>query len=222
MCSRYKYNPKEFANLKIRFIVDRDLQLKPEYDLYPKQYAPVLISTGDEFALKLFRWWLTPFFFETEFTGYSMYNAKAETLTQKGSYKHLLGKRHCLVPASGFYEPFGEPGKKVPMYFNLKSGDDFTFPGLWDTWKRPDGELLHSFVLITTEPNDLVRPLHPRMPVILRGDQAVQWLSCKPNNVRECLDLLKPYSGDEMQVHEEAKPPPAKKAKPTQQPDLFS
>jgi putative SOS response-associated peptidase YedK len=100
MCSRYKYNPKEFANLKIRFIVDRDLQLKPEYDLYPKQYAPVLISTGDEFALKLFRWWLTPFFFETEFTGYSMYNAKAETLTQKGSYKHLLGKRHCLVPAS--------------------------------------------------------------------------------------------------------------------------
>jgi putative SOS response-associated peptidase YedK len=68
--------------------------------------------------------------------------------------------------------------------------------------------MLHSFTLITTEPNEVVKPIHPRMPVILRGDDAVQWLSCKPGNVRECLDLLKPYSADKMQVREEAKPAP--------------
>ena len=93
-----------------------------------------------------------------------MINARAETLGEKPAFKNLLGKRRCLVLADGFYEWRKEGKGKVPMRLKLKSGEPFTFAGLWDSWKQPDGNLLRTYTIVTTEPNDVLRPIHNRMP----------------------------------------------------------
>jgi len=93
-----------------------------------------------------------------------MINARAETLGEKPAFKNLLGKRRCLVLADGFYEWRKEGKGKVPMRSKLKSGEPFVFAGLWDSWKQPDGSLLCTYTIVTTEPNDVLRPIHNRMP----------------------------------------------------------
>jgi putative SOS response-associated peptidase YedK len=97
--------------------------------------------------------------------GYEMINARSETVATKPAFKRLIGKRHCLVLANGFFERRKEGKKQFPMHFKLKSGEIFTFPGLWDSWKQPDGNILHTYTLLTTTPNELVKPIHDRMPV---------------------------------------------------------
>ncbi|HEY6363490.1 MAG TPA: SOS response-associated peptidase family protein [Candidatus Binatia bacterium] len=90
------------------------------------------------------------------------------------SFKLLVDRRRCIIPADGFYDR-KEDKRKVPMWVYLKTKEPFTFAGLWDVWRKPDGKRLESFTIITTEPNELVRPVHNRMPVILRPDP--QWRS---------------------------------------------
>ena len=105
-----------------------------------------------------------------------MINARGETLTEKPAFKDLLGKRRCLVLADGFYEWRKDGKGKVPMRFKLKSGEPFAFAGLWDSWKHPDGSLLRTYTIVTTEPNDVLRPIHNRMPAMLSNDDALKWL----------------------------------------------
>ena len=83
-----------------------------------------------------------------------MINARAESLTEKPAFKHLVGSRRCIIPADGFYESRKE-GKKVPMWVHLKSRESFGLAGLWDVWRQPDGKRVESFTIITTEPNEL-------------------------------------------------------------------
>ena len=101
----------------------------------------------------------------------------SKSLAEKPAFKDLLGKRRCLVLADGFYEWRKEGKGKVPMRFKLKSGEPFTFAGLWDSWKQPDGSLLRTYTIVTTEPNDVLRPIHNRMPVMLTNDDARRWLA---------------------------------------------
>ena len=96
-----------------------------------------------------------------------MINARAETLAEKPSFRQALQKRRCLVLADGFYEWRKAGSKKIPMYIALKSGDPFGMAGLWETWKAPSGETVHSCTIITTPPNSLMEPIHNRMPAIL-------------------------------------------------------
>jgi putative SOS response-associated peptidase YedK len=131
-----------------------------------------------------------------------MINARSETVAYKPALKRLIGKRHCLVLANGFFEWRREGKKKFPMYFKLQSGEIFTFPGLWDAWKQPDGNILLTYTLLTTTPNELVKPIHGRMPVIFSEDAAKQWLVCKPETVPECLELLKPFPAEKMEAYE--------------------
>jgi putative SOS response-associated peptidase YedK len=105
-----------------------------------------------------------------------MINARAETLTELPSFKPLVDRRRCIIPADGFYEWRKEGKRKVPMWVHLKTKESFAFAGLWDVWRKPDGKRVESFTIITTQPNELVRPVHNRMPVILRQEDEDQWL----------------------------------------------
>ena len=105
-----------------------------------------------------------------------MINARAESLTEKPAFEHLVGSRRCMIPADGFHEWRREGKRKVPMWVHLKNREPFGLAGLWDVWRKPDGKRLESFTIITTEPNELVRPIHNRMPVILRPQDEEQWL----------------------------------------------
>ena len=127
-----------------------------------------------------------------------MINARAETLAEKPAFKDLLGKRRCLVLADGFYEWRKEGKGKVPMRFKLKSGEPFAFAGLWDTWKSPDGNLLRTYTIVTTEPNDVLRPIHNRMPAMLSNGDAQKWLADN-DEIAHALTLLKPFPADAME-----------------------
>ena len=110
-------------------------------------------------------------------------NAKAETVAEKPAYRAAFKKRRCLVVADGFYEWKAAGAVKAPHWFTLREGRPFAFAGLWERWRKPDGADLDSFTIITTEPNELTRAVHNRMPVILAPEHYARWLDPECNDV---------------------------------------
>ena len=116
------------------------------------------------------RWGLIPHWAKDPKIGSRMINARAETVAEKPSFRNALRRRRCLVLADGFYEWRRDGKTKTPMRIVMRSGEPFAFAGLWETWKDPDGTVIPSCTIITTTPNDLLSPIHNRMPVILPKD----------------------------------------------------
>jgi putative SOS response-associated peptidase YedK len=201
MCGRYTYFPREFSDLRLTWDVDEVFGLKPQYNIAPTQQAPVIIRADGKRALELFRWGLIPWWAKDPAIGNSMINARAETLAEKPAFKDLLEMRRCLVLADGFYEWRKEGNGKIPMRFILKSGEPFTFAGLWDSWKQPDGTSLRTYTIVTTESNDVLRPIHDRMPAMLSNNDALKWLAVG-NDLAHALALLKPYLPQMMEGYE--------------------
>jgi putative SOS response-associated peptidase YedK len=102
------------------------------------------------------------------------------------------------VPANGFYEWVGRAGKKLPIYFRLREGRPFAFAGLWERRQAPGGEVIESCAILTTEANELVRPVHDRMPVILGPDVFGAWLDPAVRNPAELAAWLRPYPAEAM------------------------
>ena len=123
------------------------------------------------------RWGLVPSWAPDESIGNRMINTRAETLTEKPSFKRLVAYQRCLVPGDGFYEWRREGNRKVPVFIHLKNRQPFAFAGLWDLWRNRDtGNALYTFTIITCEPNSLLRSIHNRMPVIYDDALGRQWL----------------------------------------------
>jgi putative SOS response-associated peptidase YedK len=133
---------------------------------------------------------------------YSTTNATAERLVESRVYNRLLDRCRCLIPVNGFYEWHGSKPPKTPFYVHLKSNELFALAGLWDTWTKPDGAILESFAIITTEPNELMRTIHRRMPLILHRDNEQKWLDCSANDFNRVRSLVKPFPSDLMAAHE--------------------
>lgn len=165
----------------------------------------------------LMRWGLIPSWANPPAGGpkisYKMINARADTLMQKPSFKKPFLTQRCLIPATGFYEWQHIEEKKIPYYFKLKSGDLFAFAGLYDEWKNLEGYPLKTFTIITTEPNEIVAPVHNRMPVILPEKSEDIWLDNTISDPQKLLSLLTPYKSFNMEVE--------KIEKLTSQPPLF-
>lgn len=204
MCGRYGFAPGEFREIKVRFNIDGDLPLfKPRYNIAPSQQAPVIAHLDGENRVEMFRWGLVPSWAKDPSIGNRMINARAETLAEKPSFKRLLKNRRCLVLADGFYEWRKEGRGKVPMRFRLKSGEPFVFAGLWDAWKQPDGALLRTYTIVTTEPNEVLAPIHNRMPAMLSDRDAREWVSA--DEIGHSLSLLKPYPAELMHGYDISK-----------------
>ncbi len=171
----------------------------PRYNIAPSQPIAVIPNTG-EYRLDYFVWGLIPFWAKDPKIGNRMINARGETLAEKPSFKAPYKYRRCLILCSGFYEWQKLPGSKSkqPHYISLKSGKLFTFAGLWDRWNAPDGSEVLSAAIITTEPNDFVKPLHNRMPVILPPSTYDRWLSPGEVPLGELDDLLVSYPAVKM------------------------
>ncbi len=173
---------------------------EPRYNAAPTQTLPVLLNE-DVHNVQMLRWGLVPHWSKTANADYHMINARAETLEEKSTFREALRKRRCLVLADGFYEWKKTDDGKVPMRITLKSGEPFAFAGLWETWKdRESGELLRTFTIITTTPNDLMVPIHDRMPAMLLPEVEKAWLddAAGPEAWRE---LLRPYPADLMKAY---------------------
>ena len=196
MCGRYTLTI-DIKTVAEKFGVPAALDTSPRYNIAPTQEVVSVMRNGASHLARL-RWGLIPSWAKDESIGSRMINARAETLTEKPSFKGLLRSKRCLIVADGFYEWKQENGSKIPMYMTLKSGEPFAFAGLWDLWKSPDGEHIRSCTIITTEPNDLVAPIHNRMPAILLPGAYADWLDPDMRDEQALSHWLAPYPAEEM------------------------
>jgi putative SOS response-associated peptidase YedK len=193
MCGRYTSSQRREV-IAERFQVAVPEAYSERYNLAPTQRALIIRNRDEDYEAVFARWGLLPHWAKDERIAFKMINARAETLTEKPAYRSLIGKHRCLVVADGFYEwRLGADGKKEPVYFQLASGEPFGFAGLWTSRTDPaTEEVVESCSIITTRPNQLVAPIHDRMPVILPRDVEDAWLD--PELPRDhALELLQPY-----------------------------
>jgi putative SOS response-associated peptidase YedK len=194
VCGRFTSSVRCEA-LAERFEIDVPETVSERYNVAPAQRVlAIRRSEVGEREPVLLRWGLIPHWAKDARIAYKMINARAETLLEKNSYRSLIGRRRCLIVADGFYEwRVGSDGRKQPVRFSRLDDDPFAFAGLWTTWAdRQTGELIESCTIITTAPNELVAPVHDRMPVILPPDFERPWLDPEVE-APEALSFLQPY-----------------------------
>jgi putative SOS response-associated peptidase YedK len=165
----------------------------------PGQHIPAVIRHDDKNILATFLWGLIPSWSKGPSIGAKLINARAETVNEKPSFKNALQRRRCLIIADGFYEWKKDGKKKIPYYFYLKSGKPFGFAGLYETWLTPEKKMVDTCIIITTRANELVQPIHERMPVIVPKDQEEIWLKNNMADTPSLLEVLKPYPAEEME-----------------------
>jgi putative SOS response-associated peptidase YedK len=201
MCGRFVLfsSPEElreaFAVQQVRF------QVEPSYNVAPTQNVAVVVQREGGNTLEKMRWGLIPAWAKDPAIGSRMINARAETVGEKPSFKRPLKDRRCLVVANGFYEWQKTGQAKIPMFIRLKSGQPFGFAGLYDVWTSPEGEAVASCTIITTSANDLMQPIHDRMPVILPRSQQSTWLNPAIQTAADVLPLLVPYAAADMEAY---------------------
>jgi putative SOS response-associated peptidase YedK len=182
-------------------VQDVACEYRPGSRISPGQQVAAVIQ-DDKNRLVNFRWGLIPSWAKDPSMGNRMFNARAETLSEKPSFKNAFKKRRCLIIADGFYE-WQKLGKvKKPLYFSLKSGRPFGFAGLHETWVSPDHQPIHTCTIITTEPNELIKPIHDRMPVMVPKEREAFWIDPDNQNQKDLLSILKPYPSEEMEMSE--------------------
>jgi putative SOS response-associated peptidase YedK len=125
-------------------------------------------------------------------------NARAEGITEKPAFRQVFQSKRCLVPADGFYEWIRQ-GKKIPYRFTMADESPFAMAGLWDVWKDHKNNIIGSFTIITTTANELMAPIHDRMPVILDKEGSQKWL--QNTEPAELQYLLKPFPSDKMKAY---------------------
>lgn len=205
MCARYS-NASPYRKIVTRFGVDAEdgAELAPRFNIAPSQEAPVVVADRDgRRHMRLMRWGLVPCWAKDTKDAGKAINARAESLAGRPTFKEPFERRRCLVPADGFYEwrDAGRAGK-IPLRYVMKDGEPFGFAGLWDAWRAPGGKRIETFSIVTTPPNDLVRPIHDRMPAILRRDDEARWLDTKVSDPEWLAPLLRPYQADAMRCFE--------------------
>ncbi|MFQ5578075.1 MAG: SOS response-associated peptidase, partial [Anaerolineae bacterium] len=177
----------------------------PRYNIAPSQPVAVVVNRGGARRLDAFQWGLIPVWAKDPAIGNKMIDARAETVAQKPSFKRPLQRQRCLILADGFFEWQKTSGGKIPAYIHLKDRKPFAFAGLWDRWRAPGGEEIHSCTIITTRPNSLMKPLHNRMPVILPPAAIEPWLAPVEQPPQALLPLLTPYPAGDMAFYRVSK-----------------
>jgi putative SOS response-associated peptidase YedK len=193
MCSRY-FLDADGNIIAYTFRVPPDDRVLKRFNIAPTQAAPV-VRTNLEGAreLALLRWGLVPSWAKDLGVGNKMINARAESVAEKPAFREALRKRRCLVPATGFFEWEGPPGRKQPFAITVPDTPVFAFAGLWESWRPAGGEPVQTFTIVTTDANEAVAAIHDRMPVILTPTDADTWLS---GSLDEARSLLKPFIGE--------------------------
>ncbi|AFC32869.1 YoqW [Paenibacillus mucilaginosus 3016] len=199
MCGRFTLTAPESAIIE-HFDLSEPLEdYKPRYNVAPGQQLLAVVNDGQQYKIKRFKWGLVPFWAKDPKMGYSTFNARAETVATKAAFREPLKRSRTLIVADGFFEWLSLSKKeKQPMRFLLKSKEVYGFAGLWDTWRGPDGTVLETCTIITTTPNDVVKDVHDRMPVILPRENEQAWLDPGTQDTEFLHSLLQPYPAEEM------------------------
>lgn len=205
MCGRFT------LTASIEEIIDRfDIQsflneewFAPSYNIAPSQLVLAVINDGSSNRMGFLKWGLVPPWANDPSIGNKMINARAETITEKPSFRNAFKKKRCLVIADSFYEWKRHSDKtKTPMRIILKSNELFAMAGLWEGYKAPDGKVLYSCSVITTGPNELMKNIHDRMPVILNREDEPTWLNPDISDPDSLKPLLIPFDENLMDTYE--------------------
>lgn len=207
MCGRFvSSTPAE--RLAATFAADVVLESPhARWNIAPGAKVSVVVERSDSDgatsrAITTYTWGLIPSWAKDAKIGNKLTNARAETITEKPSFKRAFAKRRCIIPADGFYEwhrasedPATAETRKLPYFIHRLDGQPLAFAGLWETWHDPespdDAERIRSCTIITTTANAAIEPVHDRMPVILGEEDWATWLSPEPTDPAELVALLR-------------------------------
>ena len=194
MCGRY-VSVSSPTILAERFQVEevRIEAVEPSYNVTPRAEVPVVAESRGRRVLDLVRWGLVPSWAKDLSIGDRCINARAERIQTANAYKRAFAKRRCIIPADGFYEwQKLDNKKKQPWFFRRRDGEPLAFAGLWELWNG-----VRTCTIITTEANDVVRPVHERMPVVLPDTKWAEWLDERNHDVASLQHLLVPADARE-------------------------
>jgi putative SOS response-associated peptidase YedK len=201
MCGRYTLR-KPVGEIAEAFDLEEVFEYPPRFNIAPTQDVPV-VRIGSEGAgrgLGLLHWGLIPAWADDPAIGNRMINARAETVATKPAFRHAFKAKRCLVVVDAFYEWRKLDGRKQPHLIHLKDDRPFAFAGLWESWNK-GGEPIESCTIITTEANELMAPIHDRMPVIVPRSAYDLWLDPAVKDPKRLQPLLVPFPADEMDAY---------------------
>ena len=201
MCYRYVLLKSDLMAAAARLQAILAVAFESRYNLPPGSDVPVVRfapgGAGREVAL--LHWGLVPGWAkERTAFGPKLANARAESVAEKASFRHAFRHGRCVLPASGFYEWEARGKARLPWLFRRRDGQPILLAGLWDSWRAPDGGVLESCTVITTEPNELMRPIHDRMPAILASEQCEVWLDPGEQAPDRLAPLLRPWPAEQL------------------------
>lgn len=189
MCGRYRLTRAD--RLAEKFDAELAEELHPRYNIAPTQPVPVVRASGSRRVITLMLWGLIPHWAKD--ASMAQINARSQTLLKKPAFKESFDRRRCLIPADGFYE-WKRCGKsKQPFHFGMKDDSLLAFAGIWDRWRSPQGRVIESCAILTTEPNELLSDVHDRMPVILRPEKYQEWLIAPTLGRGRLRSFLQPF-----------------------------
>jgi len=204
MCGRFTL-ATPVQDLVKQFSIADVSGIEARYNIAPSQAVAAVREEKGEGARELvwLQWGLIPFWADDPKIGYKMINARAETIDKSNAFRYAFQRRRCLVIADGFYEWRTENGQKQPYYIKMEDGKAFGFAGLWEFWKDEEEErAIESCTIITTSSNELVRPVHPRMPAIIHPDNYDTWLDVEGGDPKQLKELLiEPFPAEEMTMY---------------------
>lgn len=201
MCGRYTFNKvDEFGDRYGLDFMPEDL--RDNYNVAPTQTMPVIVDADGRNKVELMRWGIPRFIGPGKVK--EVFNTRADKAFW--SWKKLTMTQRVLVPASGFYEWRREQGGKQPYFIHPKDEELFSFAGIWNAWKGEDGQIINTYSIMTTEPNEEMLDIHNRMPVILHRDDEADWLSpANDNNISVLEALLAPYEDGGLELYQVSK-----------------
>lgn len=176
MCGRFAQFEPLSRIVQEFFIDDIEIEGRESYNIAPGDMVRSVFCRDGRRVLTAFKWGLVPHWAKDPSIGRSLINARAESVHSKPSFRNAFALHRCLIIADGFYEWKDEDGRKKPYFLKLASGAPFAFAGLYDIWSGARGRIERTCAIITTAANEVVLPIHDRMPVILSRDQERVWL----------------------------------------------
>ena len=202
MCGRFTlFTPA--SRLAEVFLPGELLAATPRYNIAPSQpvlaVRPSAAAGRREFTMP--RWGLVPPWARDAAIGNRLINARAETVAEKPAFRRAFRERRCLIPADGFYEWKREGAVKRPFYIRMRDGAPFAFGGIWERWEGIRGEAVETCAILTTEPNDLLAPIHDRMPLILPPEEYGRWLDPSVRVPESLAPLLRPFPPGAMEAY---------------------
>lgn len=207
MCGRFALKAPP-AELMHHFGLDEVPEMAPRYNIAPTQTILVIRQPWQQPEARReaasVKWGLVPSWAKDASMGARLTNARGETVAEKPSFRSAFRRMRCLIPADGFYEWEATPSGKQPWFIRLKRQGLLAFAGLWERWQAPDGTPLETATIITTDANELVRPVHNRMPVILQPADYAAWLGAQ-TKAEDLKALLKPLPEDLMERYRVSK-----------------